>query len=52
MLYEKNLNDANYEESESYRNQVIEKLLELKFAYENEPKTELYQTDYSGNRIR
>lgn len=52
MLYEKDLNDANYEESESYRHQVIEKLLELKFAYENEPKTELYQTDYSGNRIR
>lgn len=50
MLYEKDLNDANYEKSERYRHQVIEKLLELKFAYEKE--NELYQTDYSGNRIR
>ena len=52
MLYEKDLNDPNYGENEKYRHQVIEKLLELKNTYENEPKTELYQTDYSGNRIR
>lgn len=52
MLYEKDLNDENYEKSENYRQQVIEKLLELKKTYENEPKTELYQTDYSGNRVR
>lgn len=52
MLYEKDLNDENYEKSENYRQQVIEKLLELKKAYENEPKNELYQTDYSGNRVR
>ena len=52
MLYEKEKEDPNYEESEKYKQQVIERLLELKNAYENEPKAELFQTDYSGNRMR
>lgn len=52
MLYEKDVTDVNYEESEKYRQQIIGKLLELKSTYENESKTELYQTNYSGNKIR
>ena len=52
LLYKKQLTDNNYEQSENYRQLIIEKLLELKNNYENEPKIELYQTDYSGNKLR
>lgn len=52
LLYERQPDDINYEQSEIYRHEIIEKLLELKNNYEKESKTELYQSDYSGNKLR
>ncbi len=52
LLYEKNPEDPNYEQGIIFRSQIIEKLIDLKNSYENRPKTELHQTDYSGNKIR
>ena len=48
LLYERQPNDKDYEQSENYRRNVIEKLLEAKKDYENEPKTKLHQTEFSG----